>query len=561
MVRPRTPFVALTALVVTGCAGPSAPSLIDRSDALGIRHVYHSGGRGEKWLPEIMGGGAALFDADGDGDLDLYLTQGNDHLLEDSDTGSYRNAFFRQRADRSFEDWSQESGLADARYGQGIAVGDVDNDGDLDVYVTNLGADQLYRNRGDGRFDRVTDEAGIDVDGYSSSAAFCDYDLDGWLDLYVARYLRFDPDRHCYDPAGRRDFCGPQSYSGESDVLLHNLGGGRFEDVTREAGLTAPPSTGLGVLCEDFDLDGQPDFLVANDGYANYLWLNQGGGRFRESAIRMGLAYDRGGDAEAGMGVVSGDFDGDLGLDVWMTHLRNETNTFYRGIGGGAGFEDATGATGMSDASLPFTGFGAVAFDLELDGDLDLLVANGRVSSHNELHPDPEVAPPLDVLAEANALYLGDGTGHFIALPEAACPPCTLGEVSRGVALGDIDGDGDPDAVVVNTESPARVYVNESPRQGRWLRLRAFDPRLQRDAIGARLVVRVGDRRWLRTIAGGGSYLSASELRAHVGLGAVASGDRADVELRWPDGLRERFDIDCLDCEVVLSRGDGETLP
>jgi hypothetical protein len=548
------------ALAAGGCRGATGPLLEDRAAELGVQHVYATGKSSERWLPEIMGGGVAVFDADGDGALDLYFTNGNDHLLEDRDGGGSRNRFYRQVAGGGFVDATQASGLGDGRYGQGVAVGDVDNDGDLDVYVTNVGADQLYRNDGAGRFERVTEQAGIDVDGYSASATFCDYDRDGWLDLYVTRYVLFDPEVRCFDPAGRRDFCGPQSYRGAPDVLLRNEGEGRFTDVTLAAGLEGPGSTGLGVVCEDVNEDGWPDFLVANDGYANHLWLNQGDGRFVESAIRMGIAYDRSGDTEAGMGILAADFDGDLRLDVFMTHLRNETNTLYRGLGAGLGFDDATQGSGTGPTTMPFTGFGVAAMDLELDGDLDLIVANGRVSSHNVLHPSPAVDPPLNVLAESNLVLLGTGDGRFETGSKLECPPCQSGEISRGVATGDLDADGDLDVVVANIESPARIYLNQSRRAGRWLRVRAVDPRLRRDAIGARVTAVVGERRWLRTVTAGGSYLSASEPIAHFGLGLLEPGADAMVEVVWPDGLEESFAASCLDCVITLRRGEGDPL-
>lgn len=559
--RRCAPLAALAwgALVLSACAGPS-PLLVERTVDWGLDVRHHSGDQDRKWLPTIMGGGIALFDADGDDDLDLYVVNGNDHLLEDRDDGPITNRFLRQDAG-VFVDATEASGLGDARYGLGVAVGDVDNDGRPDVYVTNFGADQLYRNLGDGRFENATERAGIDVQGHSASATFCDYDRDGWLDLFVTRYLDFDPDMQCFDPAGRRDFCGPQSFDPVSSVLLRNSGDGRFEDVSVASGIDAHPSTGLGVVCEDVDDDGWPDFYVANDGYANYLWINQRDGRFEERAIPLGVAYNRTGDAEAGMGVLAADLDGDARSDLFVTHLHNETNTFYRGLDTGLGFEDATNDSGLGVPSLLYTGFGTVPIDLDLDGDLDLAIANGRVRSHSEALPGADVPAPWDRLAEPSQVLVNRGDGTFEALAADRCGFCERVEVGRGLAVGDVDRDGDLDLVKTSIEGPARLYLDEGEAHGQWLRVRAIDPELGRDAIGARLELQVGASRRLHVISSGLSYMSASEPVAHFGLGEET--EIGPIDVLWPSGdlTRESFEVDCVDCAITIRRGEGRPLP
>jgi hypothetical protein len=534
--------------------------LVDRTAALGLDFVHHSGEQGRKWLPMVMGPGVALFDADGDGDLDLYLANGNDWRPEGPASGESRhvNRFYRQVQGR-FEDATDQSGLGDELYGQGLATGDVDNDGDIDVYVANFGPDRLYLNDGGGRFERASASAGVDVDGDSSSAVLCDFDRDGWLDIFVTRYVAFDPDTQCIDPDGDVDFCSPQAFDGLDDVLLRNEGGGRFRDASDLLGDAFRAAPGLGVVCEDLDENGWPDFLVANDGVANHLWLNQSGTGFKDLARLKGLAFDRFGQPEAGMGVVVADLDGDGRRDAFMTHLQGQKNTFYRNRGPEHGFQDQGFTEGLTRPSVAYTGFGVAALDLELDGDLDLAVVNGRVRSFSPALPGASLDAPWDRLAEPNQVYLARGDGAFEILAPERCGFCDELEVSRGLAQGDLDGDGDEDLVLTNIEGPARILTNVSPRRGRWLRVRAVDPALGgRDALGARIELPLGERRLVRTLSTGHSYRSASEPVATFG---IPEGEApAALEIQWPDGLRETFALSCLDCVMRVERGSGISL-
>jgi hypothetical protein len=527
-------------------ARPPAPAeswLVEVTAALGIDFVHESRARGAYDMPESIGAGVALLDVDADGDLDLYLVSGG------------RNRLLRQEADGTFADATDGSGLGDEGYGMGVAVGDVDNDGDPDVYVTNHGPDRLYRNRGDGTFDDVTAASGAGVDGWSCSAVFLDYDRDGLLDLYVTRYVADDPAHACSDRAGRPEYCGPQVFPPVPDVLLRNTGAGTFTDVSAEAGIATVAAAGLGVVAEDVDGDGWVDVYVANDAYENHLWLNRGDGTFRESAMRLGAACNLQGQPEAGMGVIAEDLDGDGAVDLFVTHLSHESNTLYRATGGASGFADVTSASGLAASSMPFTGFGTAALDLEQDGDLDLVVANGRVFRANP-HPDATVAEPWTGYAEPNLVYVNDGAGRFALAPRENAGFGRPVEVSRGATVGDLDGDGDLDVVVTNVQGPARVYRNDAPRRGRWLTVRALDPAVGRDAIGARVTVVAGDRRRVRTVTRAFSYLSSRDARSHFGLGAVERVDR--IVVRWPDGAEETFAPAGLDRAVELVRGEGE---
>jgi hypothetical protein len=555
------PIVLL--LVAAACepqpagGGPDATQprgwFVDVTDRTGLNFVHETGATGGLHLPEIVGAGAALFDFDGDGDLDVYLTSGNFDLRPGSSTARPVNRLYRQETDGTLTDATAASGLGDPGYGIGVAVGDVDNDGDPDVYLTNFGRDKLYLNRGDGSFEDATAVAGIDVDGFSCSAVFCDYDLDGFLDLYVTQYVRYDAGQYCRNSSGQRDYCSPKAFNPAPDVLLRNEGDGTFTDVSREAGLHGTAGAGLGVVCEDFDDDGRPDIYAANDQYPNHLWINRGDGTFTERALLRGAAYNLEGRAEAGMGVVAADLDGDRDLDLFMTHLGGQTNTLYGNLGGGM-FQDNTGAAGLAQSSLPYTGFGTVALDVELDGDLDLFVANGKVF-RGAAHPEASVPEPWSYFAEPNLFYLNRGTGSFDAEPDLAAAVTGPVEVSRALAVGDIDADGDLDLLLANAQGAARLYRNEAPRAGHWLMVRAMDPRLQRDAIGARVTVVAGENRFVRSVTRGFSYLSSHDPRTHFGLGRATEATR--VEVRWPDGRRESFDVPGVDRIVTLIRGEG----
>lgn len=532
------------------------PVFTDITQHVGLDFVYENGAKGHLWDPEVMGSGVAFFDFDNDDDLDIYLTNGNNCLGQSGVCHGLSNQLYRNDQNR-FIDVTEHSGLGDQGYGMGVAIGDIDNDGDCDVYVTNLGPDQLYQNNGDGTFENITQSAGIHVDGWSASAAFFDYDRDGFLDLYITKYVIWKSDRKCFSRSGYRDYCGPLSFTPDHDVLLHNNGDGTFTDVSKRAGILTTPYAGMGVVCADLNEDGWVDIYVTNDSYANFLWINQKDGTFQDEAVLMGVAYNINGFPEAGMGLVVADLDQDGDDDLFMTHLRAETNTIYRNEGPSIGFMDVSGEVGLGLSSLPFTGFGTAAFDVELDGDLDIIVVNGRVFLRKPYY-DAQIPEPWHRLAEPNLFYLNEGAGKFKVVEESNFSLCKPIEISRGIAIGDIDHDGDIDVLISNIQSKTRLYRNDTKRRGNWLLVRAFDPRLNRDAIGARITVVCGDQRTTKTVMRTTGYLSCSDPRAHFGLGNVEGIDY--VEIRWPDGTMERYHGIVMDRIVTIQYGSGEKI-
>lgn len=543
----------------TGVTAPHQGWFREITAVSGLDFVQSSGSTGRRYLPEMSAAGVALFDSENDGDLDLYLLNGALLSPDPVEEQGRQNRFYRQTSPLSFEDHTAASGLGDRGYGMGAAIGDIDNDGDRDLLVTNFGPDRLYANDGTGSFSERS--AGITTRGFSSSAAFFDYDRDGFLDLYVGVYVEFDPEKPCFDSAGNSEYCGPSAFPPLADVLFHNRDG-IFEDVSVEAGLHAATGAALGVVCADLDEDGWQDVYVANDGYVNRLWNNQHDGTFVDEALFQGVALNMNGQPEAGMGVIAADFDGDLRLDLFVTHLREETNTLYLNQGAGVGFVDSTGKFGVGAASIPFTGFGTVAVDFDHDLDLDIAVANGSVL-RGKRRNNVELADPWALYAEPNLLFINEGQGRFYEASELASEFCELPEISRGLAAGDLDGDGDMDLLLGNIEGPARLFENviatKDPKhpRGHWLQVRCLHPEWKRDAIGARVIVRCGDVRTLRTIGGGSSFLSSQPSVAHFGLGRAERVD--EIIVHWPDGLVERFAGMDADRRVELVCGTGES--
>ncbi|MFQ5930033.1 MAG: FG-GAP repeat domain-containing protein, partial [Acidobacteriota bacterium] len=477
----------------------SRPAVILREVAseVGLNFHHFTGATGEFYLPEIMGAGAALFDYDGDGDLDVYLVQGalldkskrlSDALFPPSGEDPPRNSLFRNNLIESgelrFVDVTEKAGIGHEGYGMGAAVGDYDKDGDLDLYLTNFGSNVLYRNNRDGTFTDITRHSGVDDPRWSASAAFLDYDLDGDLDLFVTNYVNFTVKgaKDCYHTVGVPDYCSPSIYEPLPDRLFRNEGNGRFVNVTERAGIGDAFGAGLGVACRDFNSDGWRDIYVANDGTPNQLWINQGDGTFEDLGLMSGTAYNANGEAEAGMGIAAGDFDEDGDHDLFVTHLAKETNTLYLNDGF-ANFHDATVQYDLAGISLPVTGFGTEWLDYDSDGDLDLFIVNGAVTIEESLLGEPY---PYH---QKNQLFRNEEKGKFRDISSIGGPALELSEVSRGAAFGDVDNDGDLDILISNNNGPARLLINEVGSQRHWLQIRLIGEEDDSFGVGARVAV------------------------------------------------------------------------
>ena len=518
--------------------------LIDIAPAADVKFNHDSGIQGDYFLPEIMGSGAAVFDYDNDGYLDIYL------INSGSAGQGASNRLFRQTADGTFTDATEESGLGDQGYGMGVAIGDIDNDGDLDLLATNYGDDHLYRNNGQGAFTEITAAAGIKGLRWSTSAAFCDVDEDGYLDLYISTYVTNNPPFACTNGAGEIDYCGPNAYRGVADQLYHNNGDGTFTDISAASGISQAVNNGLGVVCFDFNGDSHDDLFIANDGERNQLWLNDGKGNFVDRGVAFGIAVNLFGETEASMGIALGDVNGDLGLDLFLSHLDEETNTLYISTKGYT-MMDATTRSGLGIASVPYTGFGTALFDADHDGDLDLAVANGRVRRGQEQGESLNLFHRI--YAEPNLMMENTGSGEFRDFCNSTEPFCQSPAVSRGLLTADIDRDGDLDMLVTNSNGPVQLFQNNIPKHGGWLMLRVTE--LNRDAIGALAKIRTGKNWLVRPVIHTYSYLSSGDATVHFGLAQTGRVD--EIEITWPDGVVEQFPGTDSNQLLIIRRGDG----
>ncbi len=537
----RVAPLIITTLCLPACTSPEDDAKVPRpadphfqeiSAASDLGFSLANGASGERYVPETMIGGLGWIDYDGDGDYDLYAVNGHSDSPRADQPGEETDRLFRNEGEGRFVDVTTEAGLGDRRYGCGVAVGDYDGDGDSDLVVTNVGRNTLYRNDGDGTFTDVTAEAGLKERGFSSSAAWFDMDNDGDLDLFVARYIKYSPrfSKRCNEQ-GFIVYCHPILFQGQEDLLYRNLGGGRFEEIGRQAGIAkAGPheGKGLGVVSFDFDRDGHQDVYVANDTTPNFLWRNKGDGTFEEIAFARGAAVSLDGKPEAGMAVDVADVDADGFSDIFVTNFAKETNALYLGSAAGR-FRERNRRLGLGVSRLPL-GFGALFLDVELDGDPDIAILNGHVNDRVE-ETDPGEGYTY---AQLPRLYVNDGSGNFRDATDQAgaffATPC----VGRGLASSDFDGDGDLDLAAMTLDRSIVLLKNTTAHENHSITVKLQGTRSNRDGYGARVTVRVGKRTQTFEYQSARSYFSACDPRLFVGLGSSEKADR--VTVHWPGG-------------------------
>lgn len=549
----RSALRLLSPLLVGGAGGawrfpppqpPSPPSpplrFRDVTAELGVDFQYRASHTAKKYLLETMGSGVALFDYDNDGRLDLFLVNGAP-LADPTPRGTvpakagpaYWNRLYRQRAQGGFEDVTEKAGLQGSGYGMGVAVGDYDNDGFADLFVTAYGGNRLYHNNGDGTFTDVTEAAGVAGGGWSTSAAWVDLDHDGRLDLVVLRYLDWDfGDIYCGEHLpGRRAYCHPDLFHPMTPLVYHNDGNGKFTEVGARLGL-AKPGKGLGIAIADYDGDGRIDIFIANDSMFEFLYRNRGDGSFEEVGLPAGVAVDENGRTFAGMGVDFSDYDNDGRPDLMISDLAEQRYPLYRNNGDGT-FSDATFRAGLGAMTQLHSGWGLRLMDIDNDGWKDLLVAQGHVLDTIE-HDFPNLRYREPMLIARN---LG---GRFADVSATAGPAFRQPWAARGLAVGDMDNDGRLDAVVTTQDGPVHILRNETATPHHWLMLHLIGRTSNRDGIGARVKIECGGGSQVATVTTAGSYLSSSDKRVHFGLGAATVVEA--IEIRWPSGIVQHLE-------------------
>ena len=494
----------------------------------------HTDGKSEKRLfNEFLGSGGGFFDYDNDGDLDIYLVNGASQIAS-LDKNPSTNALYRNNGDGSFSNVTELTGTGSTSYGTGCTVGDYDNDGDLDLYIANFGPNVLYQNSGKGTFIDVSMQSGVANSQWGTSCAFADVDNDGNLDLYITNYADYavKNDKKCY-VRGIWQYCGPRSYPPDTDIFYHNNGNGMFTDLTEKSGfLDVPACHGLGVAFGDYDNDGDQDLYVANDQDPNFLFQNQGSGKFEETALLSGVSYSDMGKEEAGMGTIFGDYDNDGLLDLTVSNFQKETNTLYHNEGSGF-FADVTTLAGIGEITYSYLGWGIAFFDYNNDGYKDIFVANGHVLD-NITDIDRSTTYP-----QRNLLFRNLGDGTFEDVSNQSGSGLTLQKVSRTVALGDYDNDGDLDILVTNWNQTADLLRNEGGNLNNWIQINVVGTKSNKSGIGTRIKLVAGNLKQYQEVQSGGSYLAFSDLRTHFGVGNAKRIDL--VEILWPSGHIDKY--------------------
>ncbi len=566
MHRPRG-LAATLLLLLTAPSADGQVTFLDVTDQAGVGFHYTHGGTGRKHFIETMGPGCAFLDYDGDGRLDIYAVNG--HALDGSEPIE-ANELYRNLGDGTFREVGREAGADDRGYGVGVTAADYDNDGDLDLYLTNYGPNVLLRGRGDGTFADHTAQAGVGDSLWGTGCAFLDYDNDGLLDLYVANYVEYSLDAEGRDltpyflaapgqepAADLRAYPSPENFPGSPDVLYRNAGDGTYADVTAAAGVLDPAGKGMGIVCADYDGDGDSDVFVANDQTANFLYRNDGDGTFTDVALLSGVGYSGDGRPEASMGADFGDYDNDGLLDLVVPNFHREPTSLYRNEGDGL-FSWESMRSGLGRPSLAWVGWGTAFLDYDNDGFLDVFVANGHTLDNADLFD------ASSSYAQPDQLFRNIGAGRFEDVSAASGEALAAAKVSRGAAFGDYDDDGDTDIFVVHSTGRADLLRNEGGNAGHWLQVRTVGERANRDGVGARIEVVSGDLRQVREIRTGSGLYSQNDLRASFGL-----GERERVELlevRWPGGGVDRVEGLSVNRLVVVAEGvglveDAEDLP
>ena len=521
-------MVCLLGSQLTGRSGNASAPFVDVRASSGITFQEHNGAQGGKELIETFTGGVGLLDYDNDGLLDVYLVNGAAIPLLRKEGPEYANRLYRNLGNFKFVDVTQAAHAEGRGYGMGVAVGDYDNDGFPDLYITNFGQNQLLHNRGDGTFEDVTEKAGVGGGGWSTSAAFLDYDRDGYLDLFVARYAVYELGKYppCRDEVGLLGYCLPDLFQPMSALLFHNNHDGTFTDVSHAAGIDRVKGRGLGVTIGDYDGDGWPDILVTNDRGRNFLFHNKGDETFEEVGLPAGIAYSMDGMARAGMGTDFGDYDQDGWLDILVNNFQAEGMALFHNSNGQF-FTDVGGQVGLHDPSYPYVVFGGKFVDYDNDGLLDIFAVSGHTQD------DVSSYQPYITYPEPKLLFRNVG-GSFVRVDDG--PEGALGQlkVSRGAAFGDLNNEGVVDVVVNNTNDNPQILRNMAGSQNKSLLIKLVGTKSNRDGIGTRLEVHYGNHVQILEAKGAASYLAANDLRVHVGLGACAQVD--ELILRWPSG-------------------------